>query len=336
MSRTAIRMIEMLRLIPREPRRISVGALGERLATLGHPTSARTIQRDLNTLSAHFPLVCDDRDHPYGWSWSRHAQARSLPGMDTPTALTFCMAETYLRDMLPASVVELMQPHFRQARETLEAAGNGLLAWEDKVRILPRHPPLLPPEVDPERMARVYEGLLRGRRLEVRYRPRSGEERAYYLSPQGLALRDAVIYLVASHRDYDDVVMFALHRFTAVTLTDEPARHLAGFDLDAWIARGGFDAHENDAPVGLVARFDADVGRHLLETPLSERQTVREAGDGRLEVTAPVKDTHQLRWWLRAFGPQVEVLEPAHLRREMAEAAEREARLYRRPRPEAG
>ena len=100
-SNTTLRFIEMLRMIPREPRKMSTTELREKLSDEGYDTTPRTIQRDLLTLSESFPLVCDDRSHPYGWSRAKHANTQSLPGMDTATALTFTLTEQYLSEMQP-------------------------------------------------------------------------------------------------------------------------------------------------------------------------------------------------------------------------------------------
>jgi predicted DNA-binding transcriptional regulator YafY len=47
-----------------------------------------------------------------------------------------------------------------------------------------------------------------------------------------------------------------------------------------------------------------------------------------LRVRGTVLLSKRLRWWLRAFGPNVEVLEPATLREEMANEAETLVALY--------
>lgn len=61
----------MLRHIPRAASKISVAQLCERLARDDYIVTARTVQRDLKELMAVFPLVVDDSDKPFGWSWRR-------------------------------------------------------------------------------------------------------------------------------------------------------------------------------------------------------------------------------------------------------------------------
>ena len=62
----------------------------------------------------------------------------------------------------------------------------------------------------------------------------------------------------------------------------------------------------------------------------STRQTLRNCPDGRVRVTARVRDTMQLRWWLLGFGEQVEVIGPETLREEFAETAREMHGLYRK------
>lgn len=65
---TVLRYLLMLRHIPKQPQKIDVNTLRERLAEQGIDVSVRTIQRNLNELSEVFPLTTDERCKPFGWS----------------------------------------------------------------------------------------------------------------------------------------------------------------------------------------------------------------------------------------------------------------------------
>jgi hypothetical protein len=52
---------------------------------------------------------------------------------------------------------------------------------------------------------------------------------------------------------------------------------------------------------------------HLYERPLSQKQTITELDTDYVFVTATVRDTAQLEWWLRGFGSLVLAIEPADL-----------------------
>jgi hypothetical protein len=57
-------------------------------------------------------------------------------------------------------------------------------------------------------------------------------------------------------------------------------------------------------------------GQHLLESPLSADQQVRQDGDW-LRISATVIETEQLKWWLRSFGDAVSVLRPVSVARSL-------------------
>ncbi|WP_417690359.1 WYL domain-containing protein [Pseudidiomarina sp.] len=65
---TVLRYLLMLRHIPKQPQKIDVNTLRERLAEQGVDVSVRTIQRNLVELSEVFPLTTDERNKPFGWS----------------------------------------------------------------------------------------------------------------------------------------------------------------------------------------------------------------------------------------------------------------------------
>ena len=68
MSESSLRQIQLLQLIPRHPSKISTSQIQDQLKDLGYAVSLRMIQRDLESLESIMPIVCDDRERPYGWS----------------------------------------------------------------------------------------------------------------------------------------------------------------------------------------------------------------------------------------------------------------------------
>jgi predicted DNA-binding transcriptional regulator YafY len=313
MADTLLRQWTMLRLIPRAPRKIETAALERLLFEEGFEVNRRSIQRDLNTLSTRFPLLCDMREKPYGWCWDADA-VLDVPGMDPTTALTFALAERFLNHVLPPATLRRMEPHFRQARGVLDHVDHpGMAHWPEKVRILPRGLKLLAPEIDQPVLDVVYAALLKERCFKAHYQPREAAETTYEVNPLGLVLRDAVTYLVCTLWNYQDVLQLALHRMQYAEILDKPASRPADFDLDAYIAAGHFASPYSGEMVRLEVLFEADAAYHLRETRLSEDQELTDQPDGRVLVKATVRDTGELRWWLLGFEEAVEVLSPEGL-----------------------
>jgi predicted DNA-binding transcriptional regulator YafY len=324
MSETLLRQWELLRSIPRSPRKIDVSTLLAKLESAGYKITKRTLQRDLNQLSAVFPLMSDTRGPAFGWSWSSDAPAFDVPTMDGPTALTLRMVEQFIPNLLATTVRDQLAPQFARARAVLDAnPDNALRHWANCVRVVPREMPLLPPKFNDEAIRVVYDALLAGKRFTAEYRSRttdSDELESYEVSPLGLVARGPLLYLVCTFWDYQDIRQIALHRVLSATLIDTAVTRPDGFDLDRYIEQGEFQY-----PVGpmikLKAKFTRAGAAHLHETPLSEDQIIEDLDHDHVIVTAKVRDTAQLDWWLSAFGPGVEVQEPWELRQRLIEAA---------------
>ncbi|MBB5021342.1 helix-turn-helix transcriptional regulator [Desulfurispira natronophila] len=326
---TLLRQWKMLQLLPRR-RKIDARTLQQSLHDDGFDVTIRTIQRDLQSLSSVFPIASDE-SKPIGWSWAEGGESFSIPGMDTTAALTLRMVDEYLSKLLPKSCVDSLSPHIERAKTILDQhTDNSLGEWPDKIRIIPRSMPLQPAQVAPHVLEVVTDALLDERRFLAKYcRRGESDVREYLVNPLALVVSDQVMYLVCTLREYDDIVLLAMHRFQEAWLTDKPGKRPKGFDLDAYLASGalGFPTHK-PCSIKLKVIFGKDAATHLGESPLCEDQIMKIRPDGQVQVEAKVQDTQQLRWWLLGFGDQVEVLAPKTLRQEFAEKSARMAERY--------
>jgi predicted DNA-binding transcriptional regulator YafY len=330
---TLHRQWQMLRLIPRYPYKITAKQLYEKLHAENYVVTKRTIERDLMTLSESFPIVSDERDKPYGWSWAKDGVVFDLPGLSSTEALTFNLVEQHLKPILPASTLTQLQPYFVTASEKLAsmAVHSPAHSWLDKVRVIQPTQTLLPPTIDSEAQRVVSEGLLQDKQLKVAYQKRGdGKTEEYVIHPLGLVERGQMIYLVCTMFSYQDVRILALHRIRYAEMLEESSKRPKGFSLDDYIESGAFGFGGGET-IRLKAIFKNPAGDHLHETPLSVDQVLSAQDDSYLKLTATVVNTEQLRWWLLGFGEQVEVLAPAHLRKAIVQSAQALAEIYRDP-----
>lgn len=330
-QQSLLRQWHMLRMVPRAPAKISAKELCERLGAADFIVTKRTVERDLKELADVFPIVVDDREKPYGWSWLRDASSFDLPGLTVPEALTLTMVEQHLRLHLPPMTTDALRPHFQSAARTLSTvdASAPSRAWLDKVRSVPPQQPLLAPHVDEECQRRVYLALMQDRQLRLEYRKRESGKVTVYgaVHPLAVVQRGGLVYLVCMFDRYDDVRTISLHRIQRAEVLYESARKKPGFDIDAYIASGQFGVIAG-APVRLRALFTRAAGEHLYETPLTADQVLTADGDDHLHLAVTVPNTRALLWWLLGFGDGVEVLAPASLREELAGIARRMAAAY--------
>lgn len=308
-SKTALRRHWLiLRSLPKEPCKKTVSDI---LAVLQESheinVTKRTVERDLLTLQESFPITCDDRSKPHGWSWARDAAVISLPGLTLNEALTLELVRQHLTPLLPSSTLEQMQPYFDQAQRTLQGEGGYSAAsrWPEKIRAVLPTQPLLAPAINPDVQQTVYEALLHDRQIKIIYRKKAAVElNQYRVHPLAIVQRGQITYLVCTLNDNPDLRLLVLHRIEYAETCHESARQPANFNLDQYIDCGAF-GFGNGETVQLEAIFTAKAGDHLYETPLSLDQSIEELPDGKLKVVATVRDTPQLRWWLRGFGSDI-------------------------------
>lgn len=327
---TLFRYLTMLQLIPRAPQFKATTTLQELLAERGFAIELRSIQRDLEKMSSHYPLLCNKDERPYRWSFDPSYKS-NLPALDTASALTLVLAEEYLKGLLPQIAVDKLSPQFDGARKYLDGLQeNGYANWARKVRAIPNGKALLPATVLPPVWQGISDALLERHAIEVEYLSRQqGEVKAYTLHPQGLVVRHSVSYLLAMVNDYEDIRQFALHRIHKLTPSKSACREQQKFSVEGYIEEGAFGYPLDQQDVELVAKIDNAMAWLLAETPISKQQHLSEPDDkGRVTLTATVPNDQQTQWWIMGFGARIQVLAPNSWREAIIEQAQKILEMY--------
>lgn len=324
-----LRQWKMLQLLPSKwPK--DAATLRDELEDEGFSVDLRTVQRDLKELMEVFPVTAK-KGKPISWRWDRNAMSFDVLGMDNAGALTMKMVGEFMTRLLPKSCLDSLKPSLRRAETILDEMSNTSYGtWPDKVRVVLRTQPLIPPDIDGNTLDVVYEALFKNRRFRAMYLKKGSETPIEYIvNPLGLIVTDPILYLVTTLWDYDDIILLAVQRFQSVELLHEPIQVPEGFCLDSYLKNGGLGFPVSDGEkIRLKVLFDKVAAAHLYESPLSMDQSISEESDGRVLVEADVLDTQQLRWWLLSFGQQVEVVSPESLRAEFALTVRNMSRHY--------
>ena len=302
---TALRMLELLRRIPRG-RKVTTGELHQQLKGAGFERDLRTFQRQPEILSEHFDIERDERSKPYGYRWLERAQGLAVPHLTPQESLLLQLAQEHLKNLLPARLMASMDSFFTQARRNLGDSPDTVLEreWPRKVRVVATSQPLLAPTIQPGVLEEVSEALYANRWLQLDYRNAAGKRSQIKVMPLGLAQQGPRLYLVCRYEDFDNERSLALHRILKAEASTLRFERPEEFDLQKFDddARFGFGEGQR---VRLSFSIEKEAGAHLLETPLSHDQQVREVDDGWLEISATVVDSAMLEWWLRGFGEAV-------------------------------
>ena len=307
---TMLRHWRLMELLPRQPRSIATKAIHKRLDEAGFNVARRTVERDLQGLvEAGFPIVVDNSQEPYLWSWDAAAPALSLPVPSVPDALLLAMVSDYIGPMLPPPMLDALRPYLDRAVQVLDGAkaNNTLASWRDKVHAVNPNQTLIPPKIDPEINRVVSDALLEEMQLEIVYDSMSSDKgKTITIHPHALIHRGLMSYLVGTCWHYKDMRRFAMHRIKQAKNLNQPMTKQADFRLDDYLAKGYGDFGDGGMR-DLDIKVSPELAEYLNECKLSVDQTLSKLDDaqGWFRLRAKLADTPQLKWWILSQGSEV-------------------------------
>jgi predicted DNA-binding transcriptional regulator YafY len=298
--------------------------------------SLRTVYRDVDQLSAAGVPVWAERGRHGGFQLQPGWQTR-LTGLTEPEAKALFMAG------LPGPAAELgLGGAARSAQRKMIAALPGDLQ-RDADRVAARF------HLDPhdwyraspptEHLAAVAEAVWTERRIALRYESWNGlSERE--LEPLGLVLKAGAWYMAARAGPREPPRTYRLGAILALTPLERRFRRPARFDLAAWwhAATERFEASLYHGSARLRVSPRGLRGLQQMAPALGDAAVRSRADDdggpaGWCRVEVPIESVGHAALQLLRLGTEVEVLEPAELRRALRETAQRiAARHAGRPR----
>jgi predicted DNA-binding transcriptional regulator YafY len=331
---------EIMRLLPEAGDTggyISTPDLHRRLEqTIPDAPSCKTVFRHLDELELHGLVERERRGTAVVWRRKKGASgmaAKAGAMMTFDEALALQTLRRFSSRQIPELVAEMLAPMFEVADMRLQRTNNEAekryARWAGKVAVESGGFALQSPPIDRAMFGRVTHALFEERKLDIVYRARQngGKEKAKVVLPLGLVEVGALVYLIAGMEGKPSPTMYRMDRLASAEVMLESFEYPAGFSLDAYVKKQrSFDFRVGE-DVRLELRFTDCAGDHLLEAPLSVDQTAERVGDA-LIVRGTVMSSQRLRWWLRSFGPNVEVLGPGSLREEFVSEVRRLARVY--------
>jgi predicted DNA-binding transcriptional regulator YafY len=295
--------------------------------------SVRTVYRDIEALSASGVPVYADRGRDGGYQLvdgyrtrltgltEEEAQSLSLAGL--PVAA----AELGLGTVLAAAQLKLYAALPAELRERAGTVAQRFFldvpGWHRGIE-------------SPPRLGELAETVWQSRRIGLRYRRWGNQEVDRTLEPLGLILKAGNWYLVAHAPTGREpgVRTYRVSRIVELTVLDEYFERPADFDLAEYWRQWSEEFEQRLYPRIAVVRM-SPLARDLVPFYCGAVgvRALRAADDpmdesGWLRVELPVEPTIAAIGQLLRFGADIEVLEPADLREQVADALRRSAALY--------
>lgn len=293
--------------------------------------SDKTIRRALESLEYDDGLV---QKHGEARARRWRANARGLaagPRRALPVDLSLALLtlERLAANLLPGHVIHGLAAYFEGARRTLGASPIApdlvrARAWADKTVRIEAGYPLIAPRLDGQLLDTVRHALYRNEALKVLYRNSklAGEPACFDVVPLALVERGPLMFLVACRRRRNGEFrryILRMDRMIKATSTGLPGTPDPAFNLDTYV-RGEhvFDFFPQPREqVLLHVREHGELRNLFREQKLAEDQEIVEHGDGFL-LTASVIPSVEFTNLLLERAHFVEVVSPAHLRRDIA------------------
>lgn len=157
-------------------------------------------------------------------------------------------------------------------------------------------------------------------------KPKARDFAPYFIEPNETGALCAVGFDSLTQR----VRVFVLNRILRARLTNTPYKIPEQFDVSRYLL-GGWNnlLQEDDTQVEVILLFTPDAAELLREGQWPSYHRLDRLEDGSLKLSLYVNDWRELMPWIRSWGAQVEVLEPAVLRQECAQEAVRLEARYR-------
>jgi proteasome accessory factor B len=177
----------------------------------------------------------------------------------------------------------------------------------------------------------ITNAWARQRKVRLHYRsPRSGQVRPrdfapYFIEPSGVG---AGCYVIGLDDQSGELRTFKLERLDKVDVLEEryeipsdfdPIEHLA----PSWGIMAGRDVER------VVLRFSPEAAPLVRERQWHRSQQIIGEADGACLFTVDVSQAREMVPWIRSWGAEVEVLEPAALRQALTEEARQLAERYK-------
>ncbi len=178
----------------------------------------------------------------------------------------------------------------------------------------------------------LAQGWLSQRVVKLTYEPAhrsvfTSRFHPYLLEPSGIG---HTLYFIGLSTPPGKLRTFKLERIRQAEVTEEPFEIPASFDGQALLQQAWGVMFGDQEPIHIRLRFSHQVGRRIHETRWHSSERVTDTPEGVI-WEADIGDITEIRPWVRGWGADCEVLEPATLRDELLTEVRRMARVYAIP-----
>lgn len=151
------------------------------------------------------------------------------------------------------------------------------------------------------------------------------------LHPYKLLFNQHSWYVIGRSSIHRDVRTFNIGRIRQLEPLEDTFEIPARFSLERYLRNAWRLIPEDGPDHEVVVRFEPRVANNVSEVVWHKTQRLEWVDGGRLEMRVTVSGLQEISWWILGYGDQAEVLQPAELRKIVADRARSMAAIYNKP-----
>ena len=179
-------------------------------------------------------------------------------------------------------------------------------------------------------LQKLTEAWSSARKVEVSHQMDDGRVFTYKFSPYFIEpyAVGQTAHVIGLREPPGAVRTFKIERLRSAEILREGYEIPADFDPTAMLSNAWVIWYTDAEPVTIALKFHPRVAQRVEETRWHHSQELSHEADGSLLWRAQIAEPREMLPWIRGWGSDVEVLEPAELREEMMGEAKATAEQY--------
>lgn len=180
-------------------------------------------------------------------------------------------------------------------------------------------------------LGKVVESIEKRKMLQISYH-KAGDAglQNYTFAPYGIAFLDIGVYVVGSCPGKGERTL-KLSRIEKASLSGKTFDMPEDFSINKKLSKTMGIIYQQNAPTTVRCRIKGSAANRIREEQWHRTQTIeKEYSDGSVLVSFLLDSTDEFLIWALSYGSWLEVLEPEHLREQMALRIAEMAEIYRK------
>ncbi len=292
--------------------------------------SRATFKRDLEYLRDRLsaPIIWDRELRAYRYEHNEpDAERYQLPGLwfNASELHALMVMEHLLQNIQPGLLNPHIVPLQGQIRAILGSQQHAAEQVADRIRVLPQASRPL----DSDYFETIAAAVMSGKRLQIEHYNRGRDDcSSREISPQRLVYYRDNWYLDAWCHLRQALRTFSLDTIRAAQLLSADGRKISVQRLDQEL-KSAYGIFSGSKVQTALLRFSPERARWVHSEVWHPEQQSEYDRQGRYLLTVPYSDARELVMDILKYGPDIEVLKPAGLRRQVAQQLQLALETYR-------